>query len=245
MEISNELAQQLDYCNHIFSDHCKLLKKELDDVPDDTKLTHLNRRLSAADEHVRNLFPEAWAHERTHLAYHESGHALVRMLLYPGIRALKYIDLTVQAESVAKFLQDRVRLGKVVYDDSYPHDKVKEMLVICAAVPASIIFCDCKLAESGGEADSSDFDSLFPQPNPDSDDLGKYVEVLGELYDVVSGLLQRYKPQLEAIARALLENKTLTYEQVVETLKKSGWKPEPPPDFLLQQIESIRALLVV
>jgi hypothetical protein len=193
------------------------------------------------DECLRILDEARTPHENQHLAYHEAGHALLEMLFYKDLQKVtiktffdvktKYLynGLSTGLDPEAK----RVILRGPDYDGNDARVgaflTVLEIAGNLAGPIAEKQFCTC-----GWNPDGDGYDR---------ENLGKYYDEIerGRLKEIspsVSALVSSYRPQLDAIAKALFDRKTLTGAEVREVMAGSGYADDFDSDqFCLDTIE--------
>jgi hypothetical protein len=175
--------------------------------------------------------PEFERHKEMHAAFHEAGHALMTVLFGERLMHLKYVFLIpvpakMAVEELAEF---RARDG-VAGTVSIPHHEDLDEEARCelayqdaastlAGDTAEKLFCHCHTG--GDEGDREDLEPIFA--NVSKEDQQRTAVA-------VTAAIERHRPQLDAIAAALIKHKFLTGPKVKEVMAASGWNPETDAD---------------
>jgi hypothetical protein len=203
------------------------LRREIDaDTTDEQRLKSMNelaRVLWPRERAKQTMFdsPEVFDHDELHTAYHEGGHALLQMLFY---RDLERVTIVPFFKTVEDFNTGTFVRGVCI---DIPHDlsgcdehaatvrSIEQAAIGVAAKIAEDLFCTCKLCAGSDVRDQEMLNEVFTDS----------IKAREGLASAVTALLRRHRPQLDAIANALFERKTLTGPEVFDVMVKSGWSP--------------------
>ena len=161
-------------------------------------------------------------HENLHLCYHEAGHALMNILFYNDLIEVTIVPCLDDANPgyVINGACKRIDCEKLLFQGAMPEAAYRAVQNIIETLAGSIaerLFCRCGWCPDGDRFDREDIPDYYA-------DLEN--GVTKDISPLVTEFMQRYRHQLDAIANALLERKTLIGAGVREVMLASGWKAE-------------------
>lgn len=193
---------------------------------DESRLKYMNELARIVWPLERDKDPNAFDHDERSTAYHESGHALLQMLFY---RDLEYVTIVPFFKTVEAFDKGKPVRGVCI---DIAHDlsgcdehaatvhSIEQAAIGMAGKIAGDLFCTCEKCEVGDGNDQKMLNEIFTDS----------VTVRKALSSAVAALIQRHRVQLDAIANALFERKTLTGTEVFDVMVSSGWNSEADCD---------------
>lgn len=177
--------------------------------------------LGERDKKVMFDSPEAFDHDELHTAYHEGGHALLQMVFYGNLERVTIVPYFKKLEDFAKGKFVRGVCIDISHDLSgcdehgWTVRSIEQAAIGVAAKIAENLFCTCRINPNSDCHDQRMLNEVFTDS----------IESRKGLSSATTVLLRRHRPQLDAIANALFERKTLTGPEVFEVMVKSGWSP--------------------
>jgi ATP-dependent Zn protease len=168
--------------------------------------------------------PQQFVHKMRRIAFHEAGHALMRMLFYRDLRRVTiFPDKTGGSfcEGIPQFWKpDDVNVGQ---------HHMEYAAIALAGKTAMALFCLCDACKKEDEAiealgGGDDEESYASHTAHISDELKQQHSL------ATTALLQRHRQQLDAIVEALLAHQTLSGSEVFEVMLASGWNPNTDVD---------------
>jgi hypothetical protein len=189
----------------------------------EAKRLRFNKILSE-DPAVRRLRKP---HKERHCAYHEAGHALLNMLFHRDLNEVTIVPFITEG-GLVQFLESGDFAGGgcvgidhdivTMTDEELQAHVLQEVSMILAGKLAENLFCKCGRGVDSATQDKRDIEAYVP-----------YLRAQ-VLQQPTNELIQRHRPQLDAIAQALIEHETLSGSQVFEAMVSSGWNPETDCD---------------
>ena len=186
---------------------------------------------------AREKDPERFDHEQRYTAYHEAGHASMEMLFYRDLKRVSIIpffrswDEIQRNEEQVQKAQGWHGAGGVCSGIDHDLERMnagdgafhsfQQTALLLAGKAGGDIFCTCEKHAGTDGYDQEDPPLLLANAKP---------EARQRLISAVSTVIHRHRPQLDAIAQALIENETLSGSQVFEAMVASGWDPETDVD---------------
>lgn len=170
--------------------------------------------------------PEAFAHEQRYIAYHEAGHALMNMLFYGD---LKQVSIPFGKDSNGfrgKAFCTGIYHDWIRSDDERARRRIEQAAILSAGKAAADLFCtcgNCTKAAHQADSDKDGDEERFTALNIAD-------EHKRTLLSATFAAIQRHRPQLDAIANALIERETLSGDEVEDVMLASGWNPDTDAD---------------
>jgi SEC-C motif-containing protein len=171
---------------------------------------------------LRHRDPERLAHDERHTAYHEAGHALLITIFFGDLQS---VTVVARYESVEDYHNGELSSGcrRLVPDVTGVEQQFAYVAVLLAGKIAGDFFCTCDM-HVGGECDA-DQEAVNEYLSPETK-----AEALSHITPATVTVLDRHRPQLDAIVEALIERETLSGDDVMEVMRASGWNPETDCD---------------
>lgn len=218
----------------------KKFKKCCRDVATVAKLKVYNKAIrEVLVDQFREKYPVDFEHFYRGSAYHEAGHALMQMLFYRNLERvtiIPYFETWEDAQrSIHQLQEGRVDewslFGGVCVGIDHDLDEMNDddralyflnqTASLLAGKPSGDIFCTCDKHLGLDDDDQEKTNFLTAKFKAEDKE---------RLVSAVAAVIQRHRPQLDAVVNALMERETLSGAAVMDAMLASGWDPDADAD---------------